>query len=391
MLGLYFHIPYCLQRCRYCDFATYVFDEILPPEEYISLVQAEIQQKQNWFQQKKIHSIYFGGGTPSLLDADLIITLLEEIAKYDAVISPDTEITLEINPATLNPKKIERLLKGGINRFSVGAQTFHDHHLKAAGRKHSSAETRQTLDLLKSFGINYSFDLLFALPQQTLEELKQDLAIIAEYSPPHLSAYCLTVPEGHPMSYNRPNEDHQITMFQMIESDLSAMGLLRYEISNFAKPSFESKHNLLYWQDQDFLGFGLSAHSYLKSFSPWGNRFGNPSSIEKYKQMILQPASQFIDKLQKEKTWETLSLAAALFDFAHTSLRLEIGLDENSLHQKFSPLVTLPLRQELARLLREGLLHQPRLHCWTLTEKGRHLSNYVFSCLHAQIPELTSS
>lgn len=387
MLGLYFHIPYCLQRCRYCDFATYVFDEILPPEEYISLVKTEIQQKQNWFQQKKVHSIYFGGGTPSLLDADHIITLLEEIATYDAVISPDTEITLEINPATLNPKKIERLLAGGINRFSVGAQTFHDHHLKTAGRKHTSAETRQTLDLLKSFGINYSFDLLFALPQQTVAELQRDLEVIAHYSPPHLSAYCLTVPEGHPMSFHRPTEDHQITMFQMIETELAKMGLLRYEISNFAKPSFESRHNLLYWQDQDFLGFGLSAHSYLKSTSLWGNRFGNPSSIEKYKEMVLRPAPDFVAKLQREKLWETLSLSSALFDYAHTSLRLEMGLNEISLHQKFSSQVTLSLRQELARLRNEGLLHQPYLYSWTLTEKGRHLSNYVFSCLHAQIPD----
>jgi oxygen-independent coproporphyrinogen III oxidase len=381
MLGLYIHIPYCLQRCRYCDFATYVFDEIIPPQSYVDLLKKELSLKVKLFPQKKLHSIYFGGGTPSLLDASFILSLLKEIANSDLIISQDTEITLEINPATLNTKKIEDLLAGGVNRFSVGAQTFNDNHLAAAGRKHSSMDTRQTLDLLQELGVNYSFDLLFALPRQTLDELSFDLDIIESYSPNHLSAYCLTVPEGHPMSFQRPTEDHQIEMFQKIESRLASMNLMRYEISNFAKAGFESRHNLLYWEDHDFIGLGLSAHSYLKGLSLWGTRFWNPSSIEKYQDLILSPAKDPLKTSFSNEHSEVLSESDALFDYCHTALRLEVGLSEEKLHKKFIHGRTSALRQELNRLEKNGLMKRSPTASWQLTEKGRHMSNYVFSCL----------
>jgi oxygen-independent coproporphyrinogen-3 oxidase len=382
MFGLYLHIPYCLQRCRYCDFATYVFDQIMPPENYVSLLIEEFKLKQSLLPRGELRSIYFGGGTPSLLEAPLILSLLDQIANSQLHITSNTEITLEINPATLNRKKIQDLLDGGVNRFSVGAQTFNDALLADAGRKHSSVETRQTLDLLQERGVNYSFDLLFALPKQTLADLEKDLEVIAQYSPPHLSAYCLTVPEGHPMSFQRPQDDQQIQMFQMIESRLSEAGLQRYEISNFAKPGKESKHNLLYWCDDDYVSLGLSAHSYLKSAGPWGARFWNPSTIEKYQELISAKPENFLTQLEKMECLERPSEKDSLFDYCHTSLRLETGLDENLLHKKFSPPKTLSLRQELEQLQKKDLVSKSADSRWKLTEKGRHLSNYVFACLH---------
>ena len=195
------------------------------------------------------------------------------------------------------------------------------------------------------------------------------------------------------MSFHRPSEEHQVEMFQAIESRLAQFGLNRYEISNFAKPGFESKHNLLYWQDEEYLGFGLSAHSYSKSLSQWGDRFWNPSTMEKYRDLVLKSTPYTAAKLHEEKMSETLDQTDALFDFSHTALRLETGLDEDRLHQKFSPASTEKLRAELHILLRDGLVHQPRSNLWVLTEKGRHLSNFVFSCLHSASPDapLTSS
>jgi oxygen-independent coproporphyrinogen III oxidase len=382
MLGLYIHIPYCLQRCRYCDFATYVFDQILPPEKYVELLIAELKLKQALFPQKELRSIYFGGGTPSLLDASLILSLLEHIANSGLKISQETEITLEINPATLDRDKITRLMAGGVNRFSVGAQTFNDRLLSEAGRKHSSADTRQTLDLLRHLDVNYSFDLLFALPHQSLADLEEDLRIIAEYSPPHLSAYCLTVPEGHPMSYHRLEDDAQVEMFRRIESSLLDVGIHRYEISNFSKPGFESKHNLLYWQDENYIGLGLSAHSYLKTLDTWGARFWNPSTIEKYEEFIHSQPLNPILALEKMQCLERPDAKASLFDYCHTALRLEEGLIEENLHKKFSNSLTADILNELKKLKSQDLVTQSAEARWQLTEKGRHLSNYVFTCLH---------
>jgi oxygen-independent coproporphyrinogen III oxidase len=381
MFGLYIHIPYCLQRCLYCDFATYVHDQILAPEAYVSLLKKELLAKTRLFPTKKLRSIYFGGGTPSLLETSLILSLLDEIANCGLEISQETEITLEINPATLERNKIARLIEGGVNRFSVGAQTFNDNLLRDAGRKHSSLDTRQTLDLLAGRGINYSFDLLFALPKQTLSMLEDDLAIIQSYSPPHLSAYCLTVPEGHPMSFQRPSDERQVEMFQMIEDRLLKEDIHRYEISNFAKKGFESKHNLLYWRDDDYLGIGLSAHSYLKKESPWGTRFWNPSSIEKYQEMIDQLSGDYLKTLEGLGCLESPDEKDSLFDFCHTSLRLEEGLSEGSLLKKFSKVAVQPLLAELETLQKNALLIREETGRWVLTEKGRHMSNYVFSCL----------
>lgn len=376
MFGIYIHIPYCLQRCSYCDFATYVHDQILPPEKYVPLLLKELRQKTVLFPQKTVSSIYFGGGTPSLLSSDLILTIIEEIGKTITIL-PETEITLEINPATLDTEKIRRLIGGGVNRFSVGAQTFNDALLKAAGRKHSSLDTLKTLDLLRSEAANYSFDLLFALPHQSLSDLDADLEKITELSPPHLSAYCLTVPSGHPMSFNRPTEDHQVKMFAQISSALASVDLKRYEISNFAKPELESQHNLLYWRDGEYLGLGLSAHSYLKSKHPWGSRFWNPSSIQEYEKLMSEDHVS-LEVLLEKKLGEVLDEKSSAFDFCHTALRLDAGLDKQGLRRKFSSDIVTQMEKKLARLESKGLILQNDT-AWRLSEDGVLVSNFVFS------------
>lgn len=378
MFGLYIHIPYCLQRCSYCDFATYVYDQILPPEEYVVFLKKELHLKKGLASQKTLSSIYFGGGTPSLLEPHLIVSLLEEIAKCGFVISSSTEITLEINPATLNTGKILSLIRAGVNRFSVGAQTFDEELLKAAGRKHSAKDTFDTLKLLQEQNVNYSFDLLFALPRQSRERLANDLKLISELRPPHLSAYCLTVPTGHPMSTNRAQDEDQAAMFNDIEEALLACGLHRYEISNFSQPGLESQHNLLYWKQQPYLGLGLSAHSYLKSSSLWGDRFWNPSSVDKYISFVENGmTADSLSGHRAEKLVETLSEKESLFDFCHTALRLEEGINKASLAADFSQELSAAFDDKVQPLVRSGLIEDSSSH-WKLTAQGRLLSNFVF-------------
>jgi oxygen-independent coproporphyrinogen-3 oxidase len=201
--GAYVHIPYCLQRCRYCDFTTFEFSEIMPPEKYLQILLREIRKRSSLFEPTKLASLYFGGGTPSLIPAPFILSIISELANCGFEIDSDSEVTIEINPATVNEEKLDFYIKSGINRFSVGAQSFNDDLLKLCGRRHLAEDTRHTLRLLRERSLNYSFDLLFALPSQTLDQLKQDLDEVELFDPPHLSAYCLTVPSGHPMAKNR--------------------------------------------------------------------------------------------------------------------------------------------------------------------------------------------
>jgi oxygen-independent coproporphyrinogen-3 oxidase len=385
--GIYIHIPYCLQRCTYCDFATYEQSKIMPPEQYLSLLFEEIRQTHSAFPKGPLTSIYFGGGTPSLLPASHIVSILEELAKYGFVAGPQTEITIEINPATIHSQKMQTYLKAGINRFSVGAQTFDDRLLKMVHREHNAEQTRETLSLLQSFGANFSFDILFALPTQTLDGLRKDLDEVLKIQPSHVSPYCLTVPEGHVLTRNRPLEDEQVEMFNLIAEALGRAGYRRYEISNFAKPGFESKHNSLYWDDSPYWGLGLSAHSYAHH-GEWGLRFWNASAIGAYEEQILRRKgtsfSRPAEQLPAEQK-EFLKIHQALTDFCHISLRREVGLSEEKLGKKFGSNIqkivhnALLLEREKGNVLQ--LKSSPDASDWKLSEEGLLISNQVFAAL----------
>ena len=210
MFGLYVHIPYCLQRCVYCDFATYEFSRILPPKQYIERVKKEIIKKTASIGPRPVDTIYFGGGTPSLLEPSLLQEVIQTFKNQGFTPKPDAEITLEINPATLDENKLDLLVEAGFNRFSVGAQTFNDQLLKVAHRKHSAQDTRETLEQLRKRKLNFSLDILFALPGQTEEDLKKDLETAIDFEPFHVSPYCLTVPESNPLASNRPEDEIQV-------------------------------------------------------------------------------------------------------------------------------------------------------------------------------------
>ncbi len=394
--GIYIHIPYCLQLCPYCDFTKYQWGKTLAPDRYTELLKKEIRDRAAGVSGlRDVSTIYFGGGTPSLLEPSLILSVLEELARAGFNFRGPgnaTEISIEIDPATVDEARLDSYLAMGITRFSVGAQSFNDRLLKIAGRKHSSGDTVELLSLLKRKGVNYSFDLLFALPTQTLAELETDLVQALAFGPSHLSAYCLTVPEGHKLDVGRAPEGEQIEMFNAIEDKLKSGGLVRYEISNFAKPGSESRHNSLYWNDQPYWGIGLSSHSYLPAAAlsadeaqnaPFGIRFWNRRAMKEYeKEIEAHDAGQTWSHLlhQPKSQREILLEHQAMTDFLHTSLRPLSGLSQNALRLKFKKTSSDTAVQRLETLESTGWVSKTE-HGWALTKQGRLLANRVFEKL----------
>lgn len=375
MFGIYVHVPYCLQLCPYCDFTKYELGKTLGPERYVELVRQEIRSRSAAIPVKDVATIYFGGGTPSLLEPSLILSLIDELANAGFRWA-GPEISIEIDPATVDEARLDAYLAGGITRFSVGAQTFNDRLLKIAGRKHSSKDTIELLSMLKRRNLNYSFDLLFSLPTQTLAELGDDVSRALDFGPSHISAYNLTVPEGHKLSVGRAPEGEQIEMFDLIESRLAEAGILRYEISNFARPGFESKHNMLYWQDRPYWGVGISSHSYLPKEGPYGTRFWNRRSMKEYEKEITAGTPWSVAEIPEAQA-EQLTLEQFATDFLHTSLRPTAGLTEDALRQKLPSKAANEAARRLDELVKIGWAEGR----WRLTREGRLLANQAFEKL----------
>lgn len=385
--GVYFHIPYCLQICPYCDFTKYEFGKIMPPKQYAELLRQEIRVRAgdalSSIGNAELDTIYFGGGTPSLFEPSLILSVLNELANAGFKRNSLSEMTIEIDPATVDQSRLREYLEIGFTRFSVGAQTFNSRLLKVAGRKHSSDDTVALLTLLKREKVNYSFDLLFALPTQTLEELRLDVMTALSFEPSHLSAYCLTVPESHPMAQDRAPDGVQVEMFHLIETELAKAGVLRYEISNFSKPGFESRHNMLYWTDQPYWGLGTGAHSYFPLLGHWGTRLWNSPSLKGYENEIQQaraPAKWTFEHDLAESQREPLAIHQALTDFSHTSLRLTRGLDRNALRLKFCERIEREIDERMQTLVSRNLVVSTA-GGWALTASGRVVANTIFEHL----------
>lgn len=408
--GIYVHIPYCIQRCSYCDFTTFEQNSILPPQEYIQFILKEIELKERFFPKSHLTSLYFGGGTPSLLPPEMLNLIIDKIKSSGFQLDQQTEVTIEINPATISPEKMEKYLKMGVNRFSVGAQTFKDSSLKHIRREHNADQTRQTLDLLKSFNVNFSFDILFALPNQTPQDLQFDLEEVAKYRPNHVSPYCLTLPKGHHLNENRPADDIQVDMFEQISEFLIQLGYVPYEISNFALPGYESKHNSLYWSFDSYWGLGLSSHSFynlanqLNIQSTAQNkmiRFWNSNSLTAYADQInnYQNVESFTGNLPKVQ-YEVLSQNEALTDFCHVSLRTRSGLSLKKARDWFGDVAAAEISSRIQFVLDQQhkntlnnsngptsvstnnfipYLEQYEPGVWRLSPSGILISNQIFT------------
>ncbi len=389
--GVYLHIPFCKSRCSYCDFATDVYRDSGAVDRYVDALIREILAShavsprlmpshpvssgpgvsaQDETRRTAVDSVYFGGGTPSLLTPEQVGAILTAVReRFD--IDPHAEVTMEMNPATVTRETLAAYRDLGVNRASFGVQTFNDRDLKLLARGHDANDARETYRLLRETGFpNVSFDLIAGLPGQTIDDWSRNLDEAIAMSPEHLSLYLLEIHEATPLaaqlrSGRRPLPDEELAagMYEMMIDRLTAAGYRHYEISNFARPGFESRHNTKYWRMEPVFGFGVSAHSF-----DGRERYANERDTAKYVEMIETSGTAEVMR-------EEIDLAS---ETAFLGLRLEEGLDL----PKYSALFGFDLLEkystDLGLFSDAGLLDisGERLR---LTRRGKLNSNEVFA------------
>ena len=279
-LGLYIHIPFCDRICNYCDFTAFqgANSKI---KEYVEALKKEIELKGN--KNFLIDSIFIGGGTPSFIDGKYIFEILEKV-KENFTVLDNIEISIETNPKTFDEKKLEYYKSAKINRVSIGVQSFNDKILKELGRNHNSKEALESIELVKKFGFDINLDLIFGYQSQTIEDILYDLEMVKNINPEHISYYALIIEEKTKFKalqnvgkLDLLDEETERKMYHLIVKKLEEIGLNQYEVSNFAKVGKESVHNKKYWNCKEYLGLGISAHSYLND-----ERFSNTVNLSKY-------------------------------------------------------------------------------------------------------------
>lgn len=369
--GLYVHIPFCSSRCSYCDFATGLYQGELA-ERYVTALVEEI--KTSRYRGAIVDTIFFGGGTPSLLapsQLDRILTTLHE----QFAIDPNSEVTLEINPGSVTREKLDAFRALGINRASFGAQTFDDAELAKLGRSHNAADTLKTFATLRDAGFdNISFDLIAGLPGQTLERWQRNIKQALELHPEHLSFYLLEVHPGTPLAEHIrrglqpvPDDDLAGVMYRWMLDHASAAGYEHYEISNLSRPGFHSRHNVKYWTADPYYGFGCSAHSYDGQTRRWSNH----RDVLKYVETIEQGNSPVVED---QELSETDVRAEALF----LGMRMMRGVDVRRYRESFGVDLREQHAADLDRFRKAGLLEFDG-DLIRLTRTGSLLSNEVFA------------
>lgn len=264
-LSLYVHFPWCVKKCPYCDFNSHEATGGFPEDEYLSAVRADLEQALPLIWGRKIYTIFIGGGTPSLMSAKGLDRLLSDIRTL-LPLDGAVEITMEANPGTFEAEKFKSYRTSGINRLSIGIQSFNARHLKALGRIHDGDEARRAVDIAMANFDNFNLDLMYALPLQTLEEARQDVQTAIAFAPPHLSLYHLTMEPNTVFAKYPPvvpDDDASADMQDMIAEETTAAGYQHYEVSAYAQPKRQARHNINYWEFGDYLGIGAGAHTKL--------------------------------------------------------------------------------------------------------------------------------
>jgi oxygen-independent coproporphyrinogen-3 oxidase len=378
LFSLYIHIPYCISKCPYCDFNSHVVAEI-PEQGYTDALLRELEHyggKDDW-RGRSLQSIFFGGGTPSTFKPTSIGKLLAWVAATFPI-DAGCEITMEANPGTVDAANFSGYRDAGINRISVGVQSFQPRLLKFLGRIHSADEAKNALNVVKKAGFdNFSFDLIYANPNQTLKDLESDLDTALEFQPPHLSAYNLTFEEGTPFHHEYRsgrltslNEDEEIAMAELIETKLSNAGLKRYEISNYARPGRHSRHNVNYWRGGDYLGLGAGAHSYKNNADGiTGERWSNERNPSKYMAQVNQTRQGVVDR-------EEIDREKAAGEFMFLGLRMTAGVRTEEFRKRFGkpPMDFYP---QIKSWIDSELLEE-QAGFLRFTPKGLMLANSIF-------------
>ncbi len=353
-LSLYIHIPWCVRKCPYCDFNSHESRGALPEQEYVAALVRDLELSLPLIWGRKVYTIFFGGGTPSLLNGESIAEILRNVRML-LPLDLGAEITLEANPGTVEAARFAAYREAGVNRLSMGIQSFNDTHLQALGRIHSAGEAKRAIEIAQEHFDNFNLDLMYALPNQSLEQALQDVQTALTFKPRHLSCYHLTLEPNTLFHRNPPplpDDDASSDMQQHIEDMLAASGYQHYETSAFAQPKHRARHNLNYWKFGDYLGIGAGAHSKL-SF---------PDKIirqARYKQP--RAYMQQVDKGAPVQTENKVGSEELGFEFMMNALRLNEGFD-SVLFSERTGLSLLGIQRELDEAERRGLIFRDHRH-----------------------------
>lgn len=355
-LSLYIHIPWCVRKCPYCDFNSHEAKPVLslskggtfPEKEYVAALVRDLEMALPQIWGRKVYTVFFGGGTPSLLSGEAVGEILRNVRML-LPLDMNAEITLEANPGTVEADKFAAFRDAGVNRLSMGIQSFNDKQLQALGRIHSADEAKRAIQIAQQHFDNINLDLMYALPTQTMDEALLDVQTALQYKPQHLSCYHLTLEPNTQFHHNPPvlpDDDASAEMQQSIETLLAAHGYEHYETSAFARPKRRAKHNLNYWQFGDYLGIGAGAHSKL-SFPDKVLRQARYKQPQAYMQQVAAGVP-----VQSENE---VGVDALPFEFMMNALRLNEGFD-SSLFGERTSLSLLSIQNELLEAERRGLL-----------------------------------
>lgn len=368
MAGIYIHIPFCRKRCTYCDFYTQIAPKLVP--SFVDAALKEIEYRKDYLGNEIIDTIYFGGGTPSIITQSDFERYFKNISSFHTI-STDAEITFEANPDDLSIEYLEGIRKLPFNRISIGIQSLIDRDLKKVNRRHTGQQAIQAVQNAKSAGFeNISIDLIYGLPNQTIDEWKSNLLQAFELDVQHISIYGLTYEEGTKLWVERkqgisPNLDDETMneMYLITIDEMSKHGYDRYEISNFCKNGLQSKHNSSYWKGEKYLGIGPSAHSYDEKSRQW-----NISNTEEYVKAM--------QKMDKFFEVEVLTTDNMYNDYVMVSLRTANGANLNKIQNEFGPKYASHFLKSIENHIKNGLVIEEN-DIYTLSINGIMVSNSV--------------
>ena len=365
-IGLYVHIPFCVRKCAYCDFASFPLADLSWRAEYIYRLSAEIEQYSG--QNISVDTVFFGGGTPSLLSGDDFSRITDSIRKSFSL-SSNLEFTMEANPGTVTRENLKSYVECGVNRLSVGLQSIHQNELKMLGRIHSYDDFLRTYELARECGIeNLNVDLMYGIPEQTVRSFTETVGSVAGLSPEHISVYGLILEDGTRFSRMRdklvlPDEDTECDMYYAAAEILSRHGYEHYEISNYAKRGKRCAHNLKYWNAEEYIGVGIAAYSYFR-----GRRFGNTKDPRVY-------ISNFAERYEYD---EVITASDAAYEYAMLALRTSDGIDLREYRSRFDEDFSESREALLTNYAELGFLKMTSERI-ALTEKGFYVSNAILS------------
>ena len=383
LISLYVHIPFCLRKCRYCDFLSAPQTDI-DRERYVKALIREIKTQKDCPAGRPVDTVFFGGGTPSVLSADQIGRIIDALREVFLIL-PDAEVSLETNPGTADFEKLSAFKEAGINRLSMGVQSMHDEELHLLGRIHTAEQALEAFKTARAAGFdNINIDLMSALPGQTFDSWADSLRQAVEWRPEHISAYSLIIEPGTPFSalYDAgelppfPDEETDRKMYHYTREYLAQHGYGRYEISNYALKGRECRHNSGYWTGHPYLGFGIGAASYVN-----GARFSNITDFETYsvemeKAGIPAEIEQVYGKVRTEI--HSLTEQEKMEEFMFLGLRMTAGVKTSDFASRFGKSLDEVYGDVIRRHLAQGLLQRtPEGFC--LTERGTDVSNYVMA------------